>query len=151
MNQRHKKNSKRSNKNKPKGTPANRSSAPAKTEPPKLVQDAHGHQIEVQRTELRSHSGPLPAAWTLQEYEDIVPGSAKEIIGAFVDQTKHRRRLESNGQYAAIALLLGGLLLAAWCAYLGLAWPAGVVGVAALGTGGVAWVTGGRRDEPPQH
>ncbi len=78
------------------------------------------------REEMSSefHSGPLPAASTLEGYEKIVPGSAKMIFDEFEAQSKHRRRMETYalewGNYRSFAGLVAGLIIALaflWASY----------------------------------
>ena len=42
----------------------------------------------------RMHSGPLPDPQTLREYDNLIPGSAAEIIKMASDQALHRREME---------------------------------------------------------
>lgn len=42
----------------------------------------------------KTHSGPLPDPQTLREYDDLIPGSATEIIKMASDQAQHRREME---------------------------------------------------------
>lgn len=59
--------------------------------------------IRVVRMERRYHKGPLPAPETLREYDEIVPGSAKQIMGQGKEQSTHRMKLESMAVEAAVA------------------------------------------------
>ena len=43
---------------------------------------------------LKMHSGPLPDPQTLRDYDDLIPGSAAEIIKMASDQASHRREME---------------------------------------------------------
>ncbi|HTN00612.1 MAG TPA: DUF2335 domain-containing protein [Planctomycetaceae bacterium] len=71
-----------------------------------------------------SYQGPIPPAHMLEEYEAVVPGSAKQIIEIFVEQARHRMRMEagvtegatkrawSGFSLGVIGLLSGGILVA---------------------------------------
>lgn len=71
-----------------------------------------------------SYQGPIPPAHMLEEYEAVVPGSAKQIIEIFVEQARHRMRMEAGVTEGAtkrawcglslgvIGLLSGGILVA---------------------------------------
>jgi uncharacterized membrane protein len=43
-----------------------------------------------------SYQGPIPPPVILREYEDLVPGSAKQIIDLFQSQSHHRMDMESR-------------------------------------------------------
>jgi uncharacterized membrane protein len=43
-----------------------------------------------------SYQGPLPPAEHLQQYELIVPGSARELFDTFKQEVKHNRELEQK-------------------------------------------------------
>ena len=47
---------------------------------------------------LKMHQGPLPDPETLRDYDDLIPGSAAEIIKMASDQASHRRNLETLSQ-----------------------------------------------------
>ncbi len=49
----------------------------------------------------KTHSGPLPDPQTLREYDDLIPGSAAEIIKMASDQAQHRREMEKMSLAAA--------------------------------------------------
>lgn len=76
------------------------------------------------------HSGPLPPAELLQEYENIYPGSAKIIFDTFVKQSNHRIKMEDTvitsqqkqaqrGQVFALSVALSFLVVSAACVILG--------------------------------
>jgi uncharacterized membrane protein len=44
--------------------------------------------------QLAQYSGPLPPPKYLADYDAIVPGSAKEIVEAMIEQGRHRRKIE---------------------------------------------------------
>lgn len=79
-----------------------------------------GEQLElIQREEIHSHFGPIPASWTLREYEDIVPGSAREIIDDAMANSRHDREISRAGADAKIKMDLRGQWFAfAICAVL---------------------------------
>jgi uncharacterized membrane protein len=56
----------------------------------------------VVRTEASFYRAPVPPPGTLQGYEDVVKGSAKQILDQARDQTDHRMRLESKALDASI-------------------------------------------------
>src|SRR5665647_108026 len=69
------------------------------------------------RTEIKSWSGPLPPPEALEHFNRVVPGCAEKIVDAFVQQSAHRRSLESmvvsgsearanRGQWLIYSLLL---------------------------------------------
>lgn len=50
---------------------------------------------------LEMYSGPIPHPDILKKYDDIDPGAAKLIIENGVDESKHRRKMESDSlEYA---------------------------------------------------
>ena len=53
---------------------------------------------EVKTEIIRAHAGPLPSVETFAGYEEVCPGSAREILDMAVRQQKHRHHIES---YAA--------------------------------------------------
>lgn len=68
----------------------------------------------------RIHSGPIPSAAELEQYDKAHPGAAKIILDSFRDQNQHRQTLESmeakatirlreRGQWMAFAIGIGGL------------------------------------------
>jgi len=48
------------------------------------------------RTQSISYEGPIPDPHTLQQYDRIQPGMAKEIIDMARDQSRHRQHLEKT-------------------------------------------------------
>lgn len=46
-------------------------------------------------------SGPMPDPETFSAYEEICPGSSKEILNNFLKESDHRRNLE-NGQLGIV-------------------------------------------------
>ena len=110
---------------------------------PASVDDEHpaqrGEVIPAGRAEL------IPPAAELEKYEELVPGAAKIILGAFEAQGKHRREQEGRivaanisevrtGQWFALIFSLGAFILTGYCAYVGQPWPATVVGGGVIAT-----------------
>lgn len=107
------------------------------------------------RTEIKSWSGPLPPPEALEHFNRVVPGCAEKIVDAFVQQSAHRRSLESmvvsgsearanRGQWLIYSLLLlvvvGGIVVALRSTGLG---GAAII-TAGLGGGVALYVLGGR-------
>lgn len=42
------------------------------------------------------YSGPIPAPHFLKEYDEMDPGAAKQIIDNGVEESHHRRQMESR-------------------------------------------------------
>ncbi len=72
-----------------------------------------------------TYSGPLPDPRTLQRYEEILPGAAERIFGAWESETVHRQtlegrvhssdeRIETRGQRYGFALSLVSLGVAVY-------------------------------------
>lgn len=64
---------------------------------------------------IEMYSGPIPHPAILEGYQKLYPNAAKEIIQNGVDESKHRRDMESKrqkrrGRLAWVALI-GGLIL----------------------------------------
>ncbi|WP_259717307.1 DUF2335 domain-containing protein [Weissella confusa] len=53
---------------------------------------------------LEMYSGPIPHPKILKEFNEIVPGSAKQIIKNGVQESKHRRGLENVRTYGKMGL-----------------------------------------------
>ena len=104
-------------------------------------------------------SGPLPAPSTLAEYDQVVPGLAREIVDQWKAETQHRHmtvasirntdheamikyyEAERRGQRFAIAAIFGVLTVA----IVAIAFGRPLVGVAGLLTGGAAAIWAMRR------
>lgn len=56
----------------------------------------------VRRAEMQVYSGPIPSANELRKYEDIVPGAADRILKMAEEQSRHRRKMESEMLVASI-------------------------------------------------
>jgi uncharacterized membrane protein len=113
-----------------------RQSQPA---PPQPRGSNASQSISITRREMSLHSGPIPDAQTLIRYEEIVPGSARDIIGVFVEQSKHRRTLElkalesdirnsERGQWFALIVAFGFMALSAVALFTGQEIAAAVIG-----------------------
>lgn len=51
------------------------------------------HEVE---SRFSYREGPIPDPETLQEYNAVVPGFAQEFLASFLEESKHRRKLESR-------------------------------------------------------
>jgi hypothetical protein len=71
--------------------------------PPEAVREAAASGTGLQLTITTAHAGPLPAPATLREYAAIVPDLPKVLVDEFQSEAKHRRRLQSVGQYGRLA------------------------------------------------
>jgi uncharacterized membrane protein len=109
--------------------------------------------------ESAAFSGPLPAPSILAEYDQVVPGLAREIVDQWKAETQHRHvtvtsirstdhdamikyyEAEQRGQRFSIAAILGVLAVA----IVAIAFDRPVVGVAGLLTGGAAAIWAMRR------
>ena len=49
---------------------------------------------QIQTAEL--YRGPIPAPGSLAEYDEVIPGLAREIIDAWHEQRRHRLKLETT-------------------------------------------------------
>lgn len=61
---------------------------------PELLTDANVEQILVQHAEF--HSGPLPAPQTLQQYNEVLPNFASEIVEEWKKESTHRRQIQNK-------------------------------------------------------
>lgn len=106
---------------------------------PEEVKDELARRVVEMRMEAYSYQAPVPPPTMLQGYEDVVPGSAKQIMDDAHGQTMHRQGLETRQLNAAIGngrrgqwfaftiamtVVLGGVLL--------IALGAGALGLAVL-------------------
>jgi uncharacterized membrane protein len=88
---------------------------------------AEAGQIAVTRTEARFFSGPLPPPEVFEEFDRVVPGSARRIFDLVEKQTNHRIELESKviasditrsraglwmGLVVSLAAIVGGVYVA---------------------------------------
>ncbi len=61
-----------------------------------LTGEPAGTQPAKTKVRVARYSGPLPPPSLLQDYEDILPGSAERIFNQFEKQGGHRRKLENR-------------------------------------------------------
>lgn len=133
-------------------TPTNRPRSTIPSADQQLPAQSAG-SVTVHRAQMKFHSGPLPSADLLAEYDSVVPGSAGKIIDQFVAQGRHRMDLErvvihgdvrrSNwGLGAGFVLAAGTIAGSFYMIYLG----KDIIGLAgivmALGTLATAFVYG---------
>lgn len=92
----------------------------------------------------QSFSGPMPPPECLQQYDQIVPGAAKEIIEEFKANGAHQRAMDQailkatssqdkRAQWMAYSLVFLGFILIMALAHTGHDWVAGTVSVTLLG------------------
>jgi uncharacterized membrane protein len=109
--------------------------------------------------ESASFSGPLPTPSILAEYDDVVPGLAREIVDQWKAETRHRHETvtsirgtdheamlnyyeaERRGQTFSMVAILGVLAVA----IVAIAFDRPAVGVASLLTGAAATIWAMRR------
>lgn len=84
------------------------SNKPTKSEQPNSVDEIVDNikqlpeeQQQQTMTKLEMYSGPIPDSKTLGEYDKLYPGAAKLIIENGVEESKHRRALETEMVHAA--------------------------------------------------
>lgn len=73
-----------------------------------------------QRLEVRQFSGPVPDPETLRGYEELVPGSAKEIVKAFTKGMavhRFRGRMEPITDLVAMLFAFSLVIAAGWVGY----------------------------------
>lgn len=103
------------------------------------------------------YKGPVPPPVWMEHYENIVPGSAKQMMDDAHEQSAHRRRMEEKevdasidnakrGQWMGYSIGMTGVVGGLGLAFLGISLGAGVgltlVGLAALAA---VYVTGSWR------
>jgi uncharacterized membrane protein len=102
---------------------------------------------------LTGWSGPLPPPAALQAFEDIVPGSAVQIIDEFRAEAAHRRHLEVRqtslvvrethiGQFLAIFFVILMIMIIAFAIWMKAEWVAGLLGTGVIAAGVVAFIKG---------
>lgn len=71
--------------------------------------------MEIVRREITATfwAGPLPPPELLRTYDEVVPGSAKQLIDTFDRQTHHRMELEEAVIFGDVARANRGLWVAA--------------------------------------
>lgn len=63
------------------------------------------------------YSGPIPSAKQLKEFDDVVPGAARDIINEFRAQGRHRRFIEKVVVVGNSLAQWAGLAVAGYLAY----------------------------------
>lgn len=108
---------------------SDRAAAPSATE-----QGADAGHGEANRRVVaaRIHSGPLPDPQVLDGYEQLAPGSARQIIQQWERQATHRQKLENRGQWFALVIALAAMATAVACAALDAPFVGGAVAVSAV-------------------
>lgn len=81
------------------------------------------HQQQRVIAKLEMHSGPIPQPDILKQYDEIDPGAAKQIIDNGVEESIHRRKMETD------------MLIATKKDRRRRDWMGFVIGIIALGTG----------------
>lgn len=146
-------------------TPASKQPTNSASPPAPLALDVdqsapQGAMVASFEASVTSYSGPLPPPAVLRQFEEILPGSAERIFAQFERQSEHRRSLEASvvaneitqskrGTFAAFALGMTGLVIAAYFAYLGhpvSGATVGGVGLASLLTAFLTGVSSRRRE-----
>jgi uncharacterized membrane protein len=88
---------------------------------PPQKEHAVAQRVTVAVQQAVSYQAPIPPPGMLREFDDVVPGLAREIADAFNEERKHRHRWENKALYNDIfsqsgAIFLGWLLAAACAA-----------------------------------
>lgn len=84
--------------------PIQRPGQPLQRPPPSPHIEHH-----IQQLSIESHRGPLPPPAVLQAYEDVVPGSAKQIVDLAVAQTYHRIKDEDTRTHGEFRMGYAGI------------------------------------------
>ncbi len=114
----------------------------------------NGHILTIEES---GWSGPVPSPRTLQQFEDILPGSAARIFAQFEAEAEHRRRGETEerrfreresqiGQFLAGIFAVGAFGVTAFALHVGAYSVAGLVGTTTVLTGVAAFLN---RKNPP--
>lgn len=93
-------------------------------------------RVQVSTTSI--HTGPLPPAEMLADYDAILPGAADRILTMAEKQQNHRQAMESkvldshierssHGLYAGLVVALVGLGVSAYGLFLGYPWASTVL------------------------
>ena len=91
----------------------------------------------------KTHSGPLPDAQTLEEYNRIIPNGAERIMTVFEKQSDHRMELEKTvvrgqvfqsnvGQIFALVIGLSAIGCATYVILQGHEWAGSIIGVGGI-------------------
>lgn len=105
-----------------------------------------------------SYSGPIPSAAELERYRQVDPRAVPTILDNFDEQSRHRRGLEATiitgserradrGQLFVAGLLATAVLGGLGAIFTGHDWAGATVAGAAIGSGALIYVVGGR---PPK-
>ena len=147
------------------GRPAKKVQPPGKRVQP-VNRDQHERRRAAAATDGRevvyaeqSYTGPLPEPADLRAYDMVVPGSAKTIVDAFEDQTRHRRELEravvtgsegrsSRGQWMAYSAMMTGVIGGCVVAVVGDPVSGAAIAGAAFASSAVTYALGGRPPKP---
>jgi uncharacterized membrane protein len=118
-------------------------------------------------SQLEHYQGPLPHPKILQEFEQLVPGSAATIMGNFRVESDHRRSMERDeseaargffarqldyrdrGQKMGFVIALLGLVVAGYAFYKNEPWAGGVIAGVDLVALVALFITGKRGDPKP--
>ena len=71
--------------------------------------------MRFEREVQMSHVGPMPAPWTLAEYDKLDPGRAKKIFDLAEDQARHRMKQENRVIGSSITRSWAGLGVFLFC------------------------------------
>ena len=102
---------------------------------------------------IEKWQGPLPAPHTLEEFERILPGSAKAIVAEWEAEAAHRRKYERRALSFQGLEQIGGRLLGfifavvalgvtVYLAEIGAEWTASIVGAGTIGSVVLALISG---------
>lgn len=95
--------------------------------------------------EHREWSGPLPSPDVIAQFDNVVQNGAERIFKEWEREAEHRRAYEKKvssvenfervaGRIFAFLFSVSALAAAAYCASVGLPWPAGIIGGGTIGT-----------------
>jgi uncharacterized membrane protein len=130
-----------------------------KTQHERELDPESGKMVSVTRTEIKSASwqGPLPDPSSLREFNDIVPGLAEKIVSEFQTEAAHRRDFEKTAlkasirtdifsRISALVFAISALIVAGYCAFLGLPTAAIAIGGVTIAAVVSAFIWGRSRD-----
>lgn len=101
---------------------------------PEEIKDELARRVVEMRMEAYSYRSPVVPPQVLQGYEEIVPGSARQIMDDAHSQTTHRQGLENRHLNATVANSRRGQ----WFAFI-IAMTVVVGGILLIATGAGAW------------
>ncbi|VFU09864.1 DUF2335 domain-containing protein [Methylocella tundrae] len=121
---------------------------PANTKDHDENQGEKGHILTIEEL---GWAGPIPSPRTLQQFDDILPGSAERIFAQFEAEAAHRRRCEAEelrfrereshvGQFLAGIFAVGAFGVTAFALHVGAYSVAGLVGTTTVLTGVAAFL-----------